>query len=177
MDFLSQLNTDSSRANIDLMVDAIGKNEKYFLEVYKYMLLNHYPVSARAARVIDHCCEKHPELFYLIFDDMLQQVPTFEIDGVKRQFVRMLTRYDISDKYQGKVLDLCLGYIEDARQAIAVRAFSMYVVYNISEKEPELKPELIYLLTEMHIEHANGLEGLRIKLLKKLRKETNLTNT
>jgi len=43
---------------------------------------------------------------------------------------------------EGKVYDVCFGFLQDTSQTIAVKAFSMTVCFNLAEKHPELLKEL-----------------------------------
>jgi hypothetical protein len=49
---------------------------------------------------------------------------------------------EISRKHLGKATDSCFKILMNENEAVAIRAFAMSVIFNISEKEPDIKNEL-----------------------------------
>ena len=60
------------------------------------------------------------------------------------------------------MLDKCYSYIKNAGEAIAVRAFAMTVVFNISKPYPELLNELKSVL--IHVNHPDESPGVKSKV-------------
>jgi hypothetical protein len=56
---------------------------------------------------------------------------------------------EIPVKYHGILVDICFGFVTDARNPAAIRAFSLKVAANICKKYPELKQEFMLMLDEM----------------------------
>jgi hypothetical protein len=63
-------------------------------------------------------------------------------DAVKRNTVRLLQDISIPKKYQGEIMSLCFDYISSPTEKIAVKAFSLTVLQNLSKSYPEIKQEL-----------------------------------
>ena len=61
--------------------------------------------------------------------------------------------------------------LENPGTAIANRAYSMTILYNISNQEPELKPELITLFESQKDSESAGVYARAKILLQKLYKE------
>jgi hypothetical protein len=56
--------------------------------------------------------------------------------------VRLLQFTEIPKRYQGRVMNTCFGFIEDPGEAIAVKAFSLTVLENLSRAYPGILPEI-----------------------------------
>ena len=61
------------------------------------------------------------------------------------------------------MLDLCYRYLKNPSEAIAVRAFSITVIYNISKPYPELLQELLMVLNELSPHEDGAAMRSRIK--------------
>ena len=92
-------------------------------------------------------------------------------DAVKRNIVRLLQFISIPRSLQGKVADICFNYLNNPKEAIAVRVFSMTVLANLSTENPELKNELIPLIEDQLPFGSAGFRSRGIKVLRKLRKQ------
>ena len=61
------------------------------------------------------------------------------------------------------MIDTCYGYIKNPNEAIAVRAFAMTIIFNISKPYPELLSELKSVLQFLnHPDESGGIKS-RIK--------------
>lgn len=85
---------------------------------------------------------KQPELIYPYFDEMIAMMDNPTHDAVIRNIIRILEVIEIPENYEGGIYDRCFKFLNDPNQTIAVRCFSMKVVFNISQKYPELQDEL-----------------------------------
>jgi hypothetical protein len=80
---------------------------------------------------------------------------------------------EIDEEYFGFLVDFCLDKLSSDKEPPAVRVHAMQILYNISEKVPELKPELIAVIEhEMTYHSTAGILSRGSKLVKKLQKQT-----
>jgi hypothetical protein len=63
-------------------------------------------------------------------------------DAIRRNVLRILEDVDIPEKYCGELFEMSNKYLHDLQQPIAVRAFSISVMFNIAKKFPDLKNEV-----------------------------------
>jgi hypothetical protein len=80
--------------------------------------------------------------------------------AVKRNVIRILQFINIPRELLGDVTTLCFDYLASPNEAIAVRTFSMTVLANIAQKEPDLRNEL-RLSIEQQLLH--GSPGFRAR--------------
>jgi hypothetical protein len=62
--------------------------------------------------------------------------------------------------------------LTSAKEPLAVRVHAMQILYNISEKEPDLKPEILAIFEHVMENHSSpGIISRGKKLVQKLRKQ------
>lgn len=171
MDFESQLKAEISRRNTDFMTAAVDGSEEYFDIVWQLMKKGSHPVPHRASWVISTCYDRWPDLLQPYLHDMIDYIPKAEHTGIKRLLLRILVTSDIPSGKLGEVLNICFDYMEK-EMPVAVKVHAMQIIYNISEKEPDLKPELIALIESQLPFQSKAFTSRGKKLLKKLYKET-----
>jgi hypothetical protein len=67
---------------------------------------------------------------------------------VERNILRLLQKVEIPQRWRGEVMNSCFEYISDPNAAIAVKAFSLSVLENLSAIYPEILPELKLIIQE-----------------------------
>jgi hypothetical protein len=134
------------------------ENELIILALDKDQLL-----SSRAMWVLGHCSDidyNRVKPFLNILIDNLKH-PNLH-NGVIRNTLRLFQKHTVPKKQESFLLDKCFEYIKNPTEAIAVRAFAMTVIFNISKPYPELLDELLMILNDLSI-HDNG-PGIRSRL-------------
>ena len=65
-----------------------------------------------------------------------------------RNAVRVLQELTIPQKFQGEVMDACFHFLEEPETPVAIKAFSLTTLFNLSTLYPEIKPELALIIEE-----------------------------
>jgi hypothetical protein len=163
---------EMSRRNTDMVVGLAGQKQELFDELFMLFLRNEEPVSRRAAWAIDILTEKKAGLLVPYIDIIVDALPQFSHDGMKRHSLRMLTRSPLpSEEHLGKLISLCFIWLISPKEAIAVKVYCMELLYRFSIAEPELKKELADSLEWRMDEETPGFRSRGQKLLKILYKE------
>ena len=90
--------------------------------------------------------------------------------SIKRNLVRIFQYVELTEDLEGTLFDLCMKFLNDLKEPIAVRVFSMTVCSRIAMKYPELAPELRISIEE-HYDHGSaGFKNRATKILWKLNK-------
>ena len=69
-------------------------------------------------------------------------------NAIIRNSLRILQNIEIPDVYHGQLLNVCFNFIQNRETAIAVKAFSLQVLFNLSSRYPEIKNELKLIIEE-----------------------------
>src|SRR5688572_29595968 len=131
------------------IVRYIGDDKKRFAGLMKLFLGDDYRVTQRGAWVVSYCAEYHPGLVKPWLKKMILNLkrPGLHV-AVKRNTVRFLQFIDIPEELLGEAAEACFALFTDKSEPVAVKCFSMTVLFNICKKEPGLKNELKLLIEE-----------------------------
>jgi len=130
---------------------------------------NTYRVSQRAAAIVNYCAQKYPILIAPYLEQMIDNLSNVNLhDAVKRNTVRILQFIDIPEKLMGKTANVCFDFLKSGTEPIAVKCFSMSVLYNISKKNPGLNNELKLVIEAQMPYGSAGYKSRAKRILKEL---------
>ena len=88
----------------------------------------------------------------------------------KRNLLRILQHHSIPESLWGHAADQCFGFLSDPAEPVAVKVFSMSVLYNLTHEIPELGRELKILIEDQFPYGSPGFKSRGGKILKALQK-------
>jgi hypothetical protein len=139
------------------------KSKNNFKELMKYFLDDEYRLAQRAAWSVSWAARQKPEMIFPHIKDLVEVLHRKNVhDTVIRNSVRVLQEIEIPEKYQGEVMDACFQFLESPSTAVAIKAFAMTTLFNLSKKYPEIKSEL-KLIIEDRLEHETAAFKSRAK--------------
>lgn len=160
-----------SKHTVQAIVAYIGNDADRFADLLKVVLSGSPKTATLSTWSMSYCVEYFPELLNKHYPALLKTASQKNVsDAVKRSVVRALQFATIPKRYQGRVVELCVGILEDKKETIATRVFAMSVLANLVQENPALKDEVI-LLIEDGIPYASPAYISRSKkILKQLHK-------
>ncbi|MEI7594770.1 MAG: hypothetical protein WCK02_03405 [Bacteroidota bacterium] len=170
---LKLLKTDSSTRIIEEVRKLVRQDSNLFDYIVDLSFNHSYPVSMRAARVVQFCCEEN---HYLIKPRLAELLPlAFEskVEGVKRSYIKVISEIiDINDVPDlGYAFGKCFDCLLDHKEAIAIRVYCMEFVYRVSLIEPDLQSELIEVLNKELLDCSAGFKSRATKIINKLNRK------
>lgn len=171
MDLKAAILKEHSKPQAILIQQYIGSNQELFDELMTHFFSNQYRVTQRAAWIMSHCVEKYPFLIQPHLEKMVYNLGDKKIHvAVKRNTVRMLQEVEVPEDLMGTLADYCFKFLLDPKEAVAVRVFSMTILYNICKKEPDLANELKVVIEEFLPHGTAGFKSRGKRILKGLNK-------
>ena len=169
-DYKSKL-VDSSRMLADILAEDIGNSQKKYNEMLAVAMLDKYPVSMRAARILTLCESKNRTLIKPHIKTIVQSLAKIKVEGAKRGFLKILSEIPdvINEESLGLLADMAFDWIGDPKQAIAIRVYSIDLLLYVVKKYPDLVHEFA---SNLEIIMEDGSSGLKYKCrhtLKQLR--------
>lgn len=148
MDIQKELKGKPNKIKINKIVSYVGNDTNRFSELVSILLKGDNNIQPRAAWALSYCVEKKPSLLIPKYLNLfVKEVKKNAMhDAIKRNIVRALQYVRLPKKNQGVVADLCFQFLENPREAVAIKAFSMTVLANIVKENPEMKRELILII-------------------------------
>ena len=165
------LMAESSRRNTDLVADLVLQKPELFGQLVHIFLKDVRPVSWKAGWVADVVSERRPDLLEPYIEVIVSRLETLAYDSVKREALRMLVRSPLPKEQLGQLITLCFDWLTSSKEPVAVKMFSMEILYRISQQEPEMKKELADSIEWRMQEETPGFRSHGRKLLKKLYRE------
>ncbi|NBC82637.1 MAG: hypothetical protein GVY19_04565 [Bacteroidetes bacterium] len=171
MDLKDQLLTMHSKLNTINLAHVIGTNKNVFRQLIDLMMTHDTVLSPRAAYTADYCTEINPDLIDHEYERIINNLFHEKKQPILRHSLRMLSRYEIPEKYEGYLFDFCLSTLENQTNDIAVRVYAMQLLYNISERQSDLKPELKVIFENYSDHESAGMRSRSSRLMKQLDNE------
>jgi len=102
-----------------------------------------YRVAQRAAWSVSEAAEKNVKLIKPYLGEVVKQLNRTSVHpAVVRNSVRILQHIDIPEELQGEVMDACFNFIEKPATPVAIKAFALTTLFNLSRLYPEIVNEL-----------------------------------
>ena len=133
--------------------------------------LDEDPWSQRASRVVSICCCSFPELFQPHCTPIINHLKKLHVESAIRNYLKILAEVPVTLKNREKtlLLNLCFDYLS-GNYSVAVKVYSMQILYNLSLKIPEIGVELHHILEESLTDASPGYRSRGEKILRKLRR-------
>ncbi|HEV8285252.1 MAG TPA: hypothetical protein VGQ09_13135 [Chitinophagaceae bacterium] len=149
MDLRETILAEHSKANCNKIVKWVGHSQERFDELFNLFLNSEYRINQRAAWPLSYCVIDHPHFIAKHFSKLIKNLHKPGIhDSVKRNTVRLLQHVDIPEKFHGEVMDICFSYISSTDEPVAIKAFSLTILQNLSKHYPEIKNEIKLIIEE-----------------------------
>jgi 8-oxo-dGTP diphosphatase len=142
-DLQKMINCMMSLKEVDWVATSAIENQVIFRKLLEYSYSKDRKLAFRASWTLTKVCDKFPELILPHLSDLVESLPKIDNESVQRSFLRMIS-------------------------AIAIKAYSMDILYNLSVIYPELGNELS---TTVRILMEDGSAGIIAKgksVLKKI---------
>jgi hypothetical protein len=160
---------DSSRLLADITANMVYDEPSLLKSLIEVSWLDKDPLSQRASRVVSICCCRFPELFHAYCSEIILKLETLHSEAVVRNYLKILAEIPVKLKKRDKstLLNLCFDYLSGSF-SVAVKVYSMQVLYNLSLENPEIGIELSHVIESNLSTSSPGYRSRGTKILKKL---------
>ncbi len=140
---------------------------KYFKELMQCFLSGEYRLAQRAAWTVSRAAQKNPEIIQPYIKDLIKQLSRKNVhDAVIRNSVRILQKIKIPEAFHGDLMNNCFAFIESNTTPVAIKAFSLTTLFNLSEVYPEIRNELKLIIEERWNHETAAFKSRAKKILK-----------
>lgn len=124
-------------------------SEENFKELIDFFLSKDIRVAQRAAWSVSWAAQKRPEIVQPYIGVLVDQLKRKDVhNAIIRNSLRILEDLTIPEKYHGETMDACFQFLQKRETAIAIKAFSLTVLFDLSKIYPEIKNELRLIIEE-----------------------------
>jgi hypothetical protein len=170
MNLREEMLKEHSKKNTIRLTAWIGEDKKRFTELMNLFLHDEYRVVQRSAWIVNQVAGDHPEWIKPWLKKMLEYCKQPVHDAVKRNVIRILQDIDIPENLRGVAATVCFDFLASPKEPVAVKVFSMTVLANIVQFEPDMKKELVLLIEEQMDLEKPAFRSRGAKILKQLSK-------
>lgn len=168
MDLKEALQEENSKENVLRISKYIGNDAARFAVLMDIFFKDKNRLSQRAAWVMSVTAEKKLFLIMPYFEQMLKHLSLNEKPVIVRNIVRVLQYIEIPEVLLGETFEKAYTLVAHRESPIAIKAFSVTILYNVCKKEPELKNEVADLIQMQLPGASSGLKNRCLKVLKDL---------
>jgi 8-oxo-dGTP diphosphatase len=150
-------------------------NPAIFLKLFEYSLSSEKKLAFRASWTLTKVCDRFPEIIYPYLGQIVETLNRIDYESTLRSFLRILSLSDlekISSYQQGLLADFCFNSLNSAFSAIAVKAYSMEILYRLSLIYPALVNELSASVKILMEDGSAGITARGRMILRKLGEKT-----
>jgi hypothetical protein len=154
----------------------VGHDKIRFRNLMTLFLHGDYLVTQRAAWIVSECTLHRPELVTPWLGRLLKrmQEPGVHV-AVPRNVLRVFESIRIPRALQGKVVTQCFDYLFDPSSPIAIQSYSMTILLNVAQEEPDLKNELCTAIERLLPTGSPGVNARARSVFKKLERKVRPT--
>lgn len=170
-DIQAFLDAGHSKELRNQIVAYIGKSKSKMKQLMTFFFHDEWRYNQRASWAVARIASIHPNLLDPYLSQMVKDLESPKHDAVKRNTLRIFEDIDVPETLEGELLDKCMAYLVDPKQAIAIRCFSITVIDKIVQRFPELAPEVIEIINDqLDYPQSAGFKVRAKRTLKSLNK-------
>jgi len=170
-DLQAIVNNMMSMQEAEWIATSAIENPAIFIKLFQYSNSSDKKLAFRASWTLTKVCDRFPDLIYPYLNQIVESLNTIDNESTLRSFLRILSLTDldkIDNRQHGLLADLCFGTLNSGFSAIAVKAYSMEILYKLSLIYPELTNELSTSIRILMEDGSAGITARGSMIMKKL---------
>jgi 8-oxo-dGTP diphosphatase len=165
------INNIMGAQEVDWVATSAIENPTIFLKLLEYSYTTDKRLAFRASWILTKVCDQYPDMIYPFLPEMIETLSKIDNESVERSFLRIISLSDhekFSGKHHGLLADYCFAALNSAESAIAIKAYSMEILYRLSLIYPELGNELAASVRILMEDGSAGIVARGNMILKKI---------
>jgi 8-oxo-dGTP diphosphatase len=170
-DLRSMVGNMMGRKEAEWLAESAVENGEILKKLLEYSFSKDKKLAFRASWTLSKVYDKYPDLIGSDLQVMIGSLKSLDNESVQRSFLRMISMSDlnsINQKQQGILVDHCFKMLKSGFSAIAIKAYSMEIIYKLAIIYPELANELSSTINMLQGEGSAGILARGHIILKKL---------
>jgi len=164
---IKQIILTIGRGELEIWKRSVIADESLFNQLFQLVFSGDHRIAWRACWIIDNAAEKFPELLADKLSDLIAGLLVTKDSSLIRHFTRILCRYEIPEKFLGPIVNRSFELLAPSEPP-AVRVYAMQLLFNITQRQPDLKGELIAVIRDLIEEGGSAVFINRAKKLLRL---------
>ena len=168
MDLLANM---MSRKEAEFFAASALENKAILHRLLHYSVGSEGKLAFRASWTLSKVFDRYPELIYPHINFIVNSLGKLENESTERSFLRILSLADlprVDPGYHGVLADHCFSALKSGFSAVAVKSYSMEILYKLALIYPGLIYELCSSINMLQGESQAGIVARGRIILKKL---------
>jgi 8-oxo-dGTP diphosphatase len=170
-DLQTFVNNMMSKEEAEWVATSAIENPAIFMKLIEYSGSADKKLAFRASWTLTKVCDMIPELINPYLPHIVDSLSNVDNESTLRSFLRILSLSDfgkIDIRQHGLLTDFCFRILNSGYSAIAVKAYSMEILYKLSLIYPELANELAASIRVLMEDGSAGITARGHLILRKL---------
>lgn len=170
-DLQSMVNSIMSMKVADWVATYATENHAVFVKLLEYSLSSERYLAFRASWILTKACDKYPDLIYPYLPEIIEVLEKLDNESALRSLLRIISLSELKElksSHHGLLADFCFNVLKSGDSAIAVKAYSMEILYKLSVIYPELANELSASIQLLLEDSTAGIKSRGHTILRKL---------
>lgn len=170
-DFITTLENIRGRKEAEWLAEMAAEKREILSGLIDFSFSADNKLSSKASWSLSKVYDKHPETLTAFIPVIIGSLDRIENEGVRRSFMKIISLSDITvvtRKNQGILADYCFRMLRSGFSSIAVKAYSMEIIYRLAQIYPELTGELAETINLLQDEKSAGILAKGRIILKRL---------
>jgi 8-oxo-dGTP diphosphatase len=155
----------------DWLATSAIENSAIFLKLLEYSYSQDQKLAFHASWTLTKVCDKYPEIIIPYLPQITETLYKIGNESTLRSFLRIISLSDLnmlSQHHHGLLTELCFNKLNSGFSAIAIKAYSMEILYRMYRIYPDLAGELSVSIRNTMDTESAGLISKGRTILKKL---------
>lgn len=147
------------------------ENIEILQKLFDYSFSDDRKLAFHASWALSKFYDKFPEMIAPGLQRLTEALDSLDNESVQRSFLRIISMAnlnDVSEKHHGILADHCFKMLRTGESAIAIKGYSMDIIYKLALIYPELINELSATIKMLEGERSAGIQARGNIILKKL---------
>lgn len=165
------LNKMMSVTEANWMAMSAAENPQILKKLFDFSDGKDLKLAFRSSWILSKLCDRQPDVLVPWLTKIIETVRHIRNESVERSFLRIISMQDLSrlnQHYRGLIADHCFKALNSGFSAIAIKAYSMEIIYKLAVTYPDLANELSVCINMLHEEGSAGIKDRGRIILKKL---------
>ena len=170
-DLRTMVSTLMGAGEAEYVAKSAFENEAVLRKLQEFSFSDDRKLAFHSSWILSKVYEKYPEIIGQNLHVLIDALDSVDNESVLRSFLKIISLSELaplSQKHHGRLADCCFRYLRSGTSAIAVKVYSMEIIYKLALVYPELANELTSTINMLADEGSAGIVARGRIILKKL---------
>lgn len=171
MNIRLELETDLTKDQIQSITYYACSSVARFKKLMECFFDSNHRIVLRASWIVLESIEYKMQMLVPFIPDLIASIVFPQnAEHIIRNSLRILEMIQIPIKYHAQIMNACFDYISSPQTPIAIKAYSLTILYQLSIKYPEIQGELKFIIEENWDKETPAFKSRGKKILVQINK-------